>query len=90
MNIRKARHIMGLNQTQLAKAIGVSRQSLSSAETGRTGSTLIENKVQTYMKEQGYSIEILLSESDLRNIYADLKTALFVVKDAMDKVEICL
>jgi len=90
MNVRKARHMMGLNQAQLAKAIGVSRQSLSSVENGRTVSTFIEDKVQTYMKEQGYSIESLLSESDLRNIYADLKTAMFVVKDAMDKVEVCL
>lgn len=90
MNIRRIRHLIEMSQTDLAKAIGVSRQALSQAEFGKVKSTVIEDKVRDYIKKEGHNIESQANEDDLRTIYADLKTALMVVKSAMDKVERCL
>ena len=94
MDAKRARYYLGMTQAELAEAIGVSRQALCSFEKGKTKSPSIEAKIHQFVGDndlipaESYKKEI--SDIELRRIYADLKTALVVVKEAMDKVEVCL
>ena len=94
MDAKRARYYLGMTQADLAKAIGVSRQSLCSFEKGKKNSPSIEAKIHQFVGDsdlipaESYKREI--SDIELRRIYADLKTAIVVVKEAMEKVEFCL
>lgn len=94
MDAKRARYYLGMTQADLAKAIGVSRQALCSFEKGKTNSPSIEAKIHQFIGDndlipsESYKTEV--TDLELRRIYADLKTALVVVKEAMDRVELCL
>ena len=85
MDSRQARNNANMTQAELAEALGVTRQTVCDHENGKTKSKKMMNKVNEYF---GVEEEELpkFTEVEMRRVYADLKTAMAFVKDAMDKV----
>lgn len=58
MNIREIRHRLGMSQTEFAKKLGVSRQSVSNWERENFKPTpAIARVIQDYCKRQNIKIE---------------------------------
>lgn len=84
MDSRTVRHTTDMTQEDLAKAIGVSRRTISDFEKGKTKSKKVDLKIQNYFKNNDFD------ESNKRVIYAQLQAALVIVREAMDKLELSI
>lgn len=83
MDTRTVRFKTDMTQQELADAIGVSRQSVSDYESGKTNSKKVHLRIKDYFSahdlESGESIE-------KRIMHAKLQAALSVVQEAMDNI----